>query len=84
MEQDQDSNLCKIVLTNVLITDASGMLVNLRNIQMVATLELEATENIIEENTNARKDGEHDRRMRNRGSSNRSTYSFDHKWKHIE
>ena len=79
MEQDQYSNLCKIGLPNVLITYASRRLVNVRNRQIVATLELKAMENVIEENINARKDSEHDRRMRNHGSSNRTTYNSDHK-----
>ena len=84
IKQDQDLNLCKIVLPNVLITDASGRVVNPRNRQMAATMELEATEYVTKENRNTRKDGELDGRMRNRGSSNRTVYSSENKWNHIE
>ena len=71
-------------MPNVLITDASGRVVNQRNRQRAATLELETTEYVTEENRNARKEGEFDGRMRNRGYSIRYVYSSENKWNHIE
>ena len=44
---------------------------------------MNATENATENNIHVRKDCEPDGRMRNRGSSNRTTYNSEHKWKHI-
>ena len=83
MAQNKDSTVCKIVLPNVLLTDASGRLINPRNGRLASTLELNATENATEKNIHVRKDCESDGRIRNRGSSNRTTYSSEHKWKHI-
>ena len=55
MAQNEDSTVCKIVLPNVLITDASGRLINPRNRRLAATLELNATENATEKKYTCKK-----------------------------
>ena len=47
-------------------------------------LELNSTSNFAQEHLNVRKDGTIDGRINNRGCSNRTTYSYQDKWNHIE
>ena len=65
-------------------TDASGKSVNPNDRRMAASLELNSTSIFAQEHLNVRKYGTIDGSINNRGCSNRTTYSSQDKWNHIE
>ena len=65
-------------------TDASGKSINPNDRRMAASLELNSISNFAQEHLNVRKDGTIDGRINNRDCSNRTTYSSQDKWNHIE
>ena len=84
IEQKPDSNQCVVLLTNMQTTDAYGKSVNPDDRIMKASIEFNSTRNFAQEHINVRKDGTIDERINNRGCSNRTTYSSQDKWNHIE
>ena len=84
LDQEKDANVCKLIVSDMEMLDASGKSVNPQVRRKAASLELDTTTNVEEGLLSHRKDGAVDGRTRNCGSSNRTTYSSDDKWKHIE
>ena len=84
LEQKPDSNQCVVLLTNMQTIHASGKSVNPNDRRMAAYLELNSTSNFSQEHINVRKDGTIDGRIKNRFFSNRTPYSSQDKWNHIE
>ena len=73
-----------VLLTNMQTIHASGKSVNPNDRIMAAYLELNSTSNFSQEHINVRKDGTIDGSIKNRGCSNRTPYSSQDKWNHIE